>query len=307
MRWPFDTFLNNEACRVVVETAHEGIMVADLAGTIVFANPMMATILGLDRPDRIAGHSVFETRVGEDADWPREKLTQRWAGQSDHYEGRIRRVDGSTVWVSIAASPLRDNRGRVVATLAVIRDITPLRRAEEQRYFRAYRDPLTGLSNRADLTKVLARLLEDERQTGLALLLIDIHGFSEINCCLGHDLGDLALLKFSRQLSESASRADLIARLDGDQFAIVAGGIRDPGFAVAFAELMILLLRRTLMVGGLEISIGVKVGVVQAPAHGNDTTSLLRRANIALHSAKQGTSAVALYEPNQAAVVLLVL
>lgn len=130
---------------------------------------------------------------------------------------------GEQVWFHARLVPQRDAEGAVVGVISTARDVTALMRAEQVLEHQASHDPLTGLANRVLLLERLGQALGRLGGTPgvLALLLIDLDGFHEINALRGHAAGDLVLIETARRLSATARGVDTVARVGGDQFVLV--------------------------------------------------------------------------------------
>ncbi|WP_213453581.1 putative bifunctional diguanylate cyclase/phosphodiesterase [Rhizomonospora bruguierae] len=176
--------------------------------------------------------------------------------------------------------------------------------------YEAVHDPLTGLLNRsALLAKGDTALRMLERDANVALLLLDINQFKEVNDTLGHAAGDQLLVTTAARLSGQARPGELLARLGGDEFALLLTALPRMGQLPALPERPTALpqaLRRARQladqlaapteVAGVTLSVEASIGVVVAPAGGADMTELLRRADIAMYQAKEGGGAVAWYD-----------
>ncbi len=163
----------------------------------------------------------------------------------------------------------------------------------------AYSDPVTGLPNRVSLNERLEQCLRVDRknQGPVALLLMNLSHFTDINNTLGHKNGDLLLQKVGQRLQRALPDPALVAALGGDRFAVLLqGDIAQAAFA---AELMLGTLREPVVIEGLRIDIEATVGVALSPSHGRDPGTLFRRADIACSLAKDSQSHYALYDPAQ--------
>jgi diguanylate cyclase (GGDEF)-like protein/PAS domain S-box-containing protein len=185
---------------------------------------------------------------------------------------------------------------------AILRDIS-IRKGEEKRirYLAEY-DPLTGLAN---LHNLQATFLESPSQTEaknceIGLLVVGLDKFQLINDMLGHDFGDQVLSAVAQQLSGLVEATDLVARLDGDEFAIVVRGADAAGRAVKLAEKICVLFRsNALSVGTREQSISTSAGIAVYPKDGGTADEVLGNAHLALYRAKATRSgSYALFEPN---------
>ena len=170
------------------------------------------------------------------------------------------------------------------------------RRAEEQEHL-ALHDVLTGLANRAlfrDRVKHALRLSERENQT-VAVMLMDLDHFKEINDTLGHHHGDIVLQEMARRLENTLRETDTIARLGGDEFAVVLPHVPDPAAVLHVAEKVRDALRVPFIVQGLNLDVRVSIGVAFFPGHGRDVDTLLQRADVAMYLAKTAQSGCEIY------------
>lgn len=164
----------------------------------------------------------------------------------------------------------------------------------------ARHDALTGLKNRYSLQEALQDRLPRAEQDGerLALLLIDLDRFKEINDALGHDVGDGVLQEVSRRFGACADEDATLARLGGDEFAIL---IREDGSGHArartLAQRLLHALERPLPVQGVSLELGASIGIALFPDQTLDAGQLLRLADTAMYAAKRAGTGVAVYEP----------
>ncbi|MGJ4898823.1 diguanylate cyclase domain-containing protein [Bradyrhizobium oligotrophicum] len=151
---------------------------------------------------------------------------------------------------------------------------------------RARLDPLTGLSNRAGLIDALQSRLDAGGDRSFAVLYLDLDGFKPVNDTFGHAAGDELLKIVGRTLRQTASRGDVIARIGGDEFVVLAG---DPALdhALALGERIIEVMTSPMALpGGAHVQIGISIGIAVAPEHGTDPEALLFAADAALYEAK---------------------
>jgi diguanylate cyclase (GGDEF)-like protein len=163
----------------------------------------------------------------------------------------------------------------------------------------AYSDPVTGLPNRASLNERLEQFLraEQENRGPVALLLMNLSHFTDINNTLGHKNGDLLLQKISQRLTRALPEPALVAAPGGGRFAVLLQG--DIAQATFISELMVSTLREPVMIEGLRLDMEASIGIALYPAHGQDPGTLFRRADIALSFAKSSQRRFAVYNPSQ--------
>jgi diguanylate cyclase (GGDEF)-like protein len=170
--------------------------------------------------------------------------------------------------------------------------------AEASLHYQAFHDVLTGLPNRTWLRAELDRMLAPVPGTSepFALLLMDLDRFKEVNDTLGHQSGDLLLQQVGPRFRAELLEMDLLARLGGDEFAVLVPRA-DASRACEVAERLLRALERPFDMDGSEVELGGSIGVALYPEHAGDADALWRRADIAMYSAKEAHSGVALYEP----------
>ena len=167
-----------------------------------------------------------------------------------------------------------------------------------ERERQAMHDPLTGLPNRAQLrTRVEALCSNPRANPKVAVMIVDLDHFKEINDTLGHHVGDALIKAVGERLSTLVREADTVARLGGDEFALVATGA-DEAAACELAARIGRSLRDPFLVAGISLDVNASIGIALAPLHGEDSETLLRRADVALYTAKESRGCYALYSPD---------
>src|SRR3954471_13740911 len=168
-----------------------------------------------------------------------------------------------------------------------------LRASERQ----AVTDDLTGLGNRRHLLARLEAAIGDHGRE-VALLLIDLDGFKELNDTLGHQAGDEVLTQSGPRLEEALRPRDTLARLGGDEFAVVL----DPGDEASASAAGLRLraaLERSFAVGGIRVHIDASIGIALYPIHGDNAHDLLQRADVAMYDAKRTRTGHEVYLPER--------
>ncbi len=160
----------------------------------------------------------------------------------------------------------------------------------------ALRDGLTGLANRSLLTSAATRALAD-RNGRLAMLLLDLDHFKDINDTLGHAVGDQMLVAVARRLSDLSSELDLVCRVGGDEFVVVHRGFENRGDVEKFARRLSAAVREPMVLQGVTLTVGCSVGISLAPDHASSLEDLMRCADIALYSAKNTRDTTRVYDP----------
>src|SRR3954447_10829496 len=162
-------------------------------------------------------------------------------------------------------------------------------------------DALTGLPNRVlfrDRIQQAVRAAE-RRHGGLAVMIMDLDHFKDVNDTLGHHHGDVLLREVAERLKTTLRSADTVARLGGDEFGVLLPEVHGVADAQAIAEVLQSALREPFVVDGLTLEMGGSIGIACHPDHGDHVEVLIQRADIAMYSAKEGGRGFALYEPQQ--------
>jgi diguanylate cyclase (GGDEF)-like protein/PAS domain S-box-containing protein len=198
---------------------------------------------------------------------------------------RMRRKDGSPVWIDLSGTALPDGE-----SLWLMLDITAIKNSEEQARHLAFHDMLTGLPNRQLLFERLAFLLRDAERNDrwLAVCYLDLDGFKAVNDAQGHDAGDALLRSTAERLSAGVRGNDVVARIGGDEFVLVLNqlnGLYDERHALN--RLLTAFEAPVLLPGGGEARVGISIGVAMYPRHGRDVNTLITCADRAMLAGKR--------------------
>ncbi|BCJ55656.1 hypothetical protein Asp14428_71310 [Actinoplanes sp. NBRC 14428] len=213
-------------------------------------------------------------------------------------------VDGLAVFLlprgdvdtSIARSTRLLYGGGILVLLAALAGVLQVRRRQRAQDHAAVHDPLTGLGNREKLRRAAASALAGaSAQQPVALLVLDLDGFKEVNDTLGHHAGDLLLAGVAQEIERVVRGGGTVTRLGGDEFAVLlprTGTER----ALAVAAAVGAAVRRPVLIEDRPVAVGVSIGVAVAPGHGRDLSTLLQRGDAAMYRAKKGDGGVVAYE-----------
>ena len=288
---------SEEQYRRIVETAQEGIWQIDAADRTTFVNQAMADLLGYTA-DEMRGASLFSFVDDEGRAAIAANAQQQRQGIKGQQDVKFLRKDGRALWTLVSAAALVDADGRYAGTLAMVVDITERIGAEEALRHQALHDALTDLPNRTLLQDRLAQALRSAQRDGhpLALLLLDIDRFKEVNDTFGHAAGDRLLRQVGRRLRRVVRAADTVARLGGDEFAVLLPAT-DTGGATTAAEKIRRALEQPVGRGGYRVSAEASIGIALYPAHGAEAATLLQHADVAMYAAKRTGEGWAVYNP----------
>jgi diguanylate cyclase (GGDEF)-like protein/PAS domain S-box-containing protein len=283
--------------RTLFDEASIGILRLDQTGKALEANPELALMLGTT-PDQIVGSTFSEYLVGADG-WRFDSMLEDLAAEkrtSSQLELCCKRASGEEIWVLLRTVIERDVNGTPEALVAMIENITDRKRAESElmrqaeiNEFQALHDPLTGLPNRILFSERIGHaILQAQRQKNkLAVALIDLDRFKEINDSLGHTAGDHLLISVGKQMGGALRASDTVARLGGDEFGLVLPELIDADSLMPVLERLQQSLEEPIQVQSLPIGIEASMGIAIYPDHGDDAQTLIQRADIAMYEAKR--------------------
>src|SRR5713226_2567533 len=172
-----------------------------------------------------------------------------------------------------------------------------LLKARDEAQHQALHDGLTGLPNRTLLRDRLqqALLIGDRDKTSVALLIMDLDRFKDVNDTLGHHTGDELLQQVGARLRGIVRASDTVARMGGDEFAIVLPMASHADVAARVAQSLVKALEKPFTLAGHQVSVGSSIGIAMYPEHGTDVKTLMRHADVAMYVAKRGGSGHAVY------------
>ncbi|MEH2921137.1 EAL domain-containing protein [Samsonia erythrinae] len=197
-------------------------------------------------------------------------------------ELNVQTQSGKLVPVELSISMWEENG--TTSYGAILRDITERRRNEERLFLLAHMDPLTGLANRTLLTSNLNTVLKNE--PSVCVMVVDLDGFKDVNDSLGHACGDEILVRVAKKIKSTVRSGDMVARMGGDEFALIFPGLNDKKVAGKIAEQIIHEISQSMMVDDHQIHISASIGTVLYPDYGGTVQDLLTSADLALYQAK---------------------
>lgn len=274
--------------RATLESTADGILVTDLAGRIRSFNRRFTQIWGI--PEALL-EGADDTRVH---DWMRRSVVD-----PDTYQRRLDAIQdaallSSTEQLHLHAGQVLERvsrplwqRGRPAGRVYSFRDLTRQLAADQRIDELTRTDPLTGLPNRRRLAeRVLEATVQSRRSgDGFALLLVDLDRFRQINDSLGHGIGDEVLRTVARRLQACLRTGDEIARIGGDQFALLVPGA-DAAAAETLARRLLNAVGQASSIDGAQFTLTCSIGVALCPQHGRSIDDLLRQAESAMRAVK---------------------
>jgi diguanylate cyclase (GGDEF)-like protein/PAS domain S-box-containing protein len=279
--------------QATLEATADGILVTDLTGRVRAFNRRFAEMWGMPLE--------MLQRRGPDADRALREWMARCVDDPVAYERRLRALERAALVANSDRLQLADgtvlervtrpllHHGRSQGRVWSFRDLTERIAAQERIESLSLNDALTGLANRRHLTdrveQAVAGLRKHNRSA--ALLVVDLDRFRHVNDSLGHEMGDRVLLDVARRIQGCLRTDDLLARLNGDQFAILVVSA-DAAAAEATARRVLNVVAQPCSVEGAQFTLTCSIGVALAPSHGSTADELVRHAEAAMRAAKDG-------------------
>ena len=272
----------------VFEAANQGIVILDPNNRVLAVNQALSAVTGYAR-EELLGHNIGSFIHGSDAR-RQYGLIALELEREGHWQGELleTRKNGELYPQWLQLSMIRDAQGRVSHTVGFFVDLTARRDAEERLRYLSNYDELTGLANRALFKQRLHEAGQRSRQSGqrLALLHIDLDRFKLLNDSLGHELADQLLRQISKRINQCVPEAHTLARLSGDEFAVLLDGFGSLSSLARMASRLLSKVRQPITVGGEELVVSASIGISLLPDNAREISVLLSQANMAMQHAK---------------------
>jgi diguanylate cyclase (GGDEF)-like protein/PAS domain S-box-containing protein len=280
----------------------------DVSADKVFTSPETETLLGLRR-GTLEGPAArwldvlhpldrdrFRTALDNVLEQRRGRLVQDF---------RLRTPDGHFLWFALKARPVVGSDGEVVRLVGTLSDVTEFKNAEERLLHDAVHDNLTGLPNRelfVDRIESVLALSKADEAIKPTIIVIDLDRFKQVNDSVGIAVGDSILLTLARRLARLLKPQDTLARLAGDQFALILLSEKEADRIVAFAETLRRALRAPITFNDREIFLTASMGIALSDGQPHRTEEVLKDAELAMYHAKRiGGDRIEVFKPSMRA------
>lgn len=275
--------------RGLFESTRDAVVIADMDFVITDVNDQTLRMLVYPRAELI-GKSYLSIIIPEEHGDVKARASQAIAGvRLPVFERTYIRKDGRKILVEISAALIRNNDGTPSHFQAISRDITDRKAAEQELYYLATHDQLTGLYNKSMSAELLTRALEraQRAKSQLAVLFVDLDKFKSVNDTHGHNTGDAVLKECASRLTALLRKSDIIARVGGDEFCVVVEQIEEKKYAQQVAKSIESSLGAPFKLDGKDIDIAASVGVSYFPDDGDDAETLLGKSDQLMYGVKR--------------------
>ena len=273
---------------MVFEAASEGICILDPDYRLLAVNRAFSAVTGYGR-DEVLGRRVTSLIGSREMRLQYQSIRQE-LDSTGSWQGELieTRKSGELYPQWLQLNLVRDAAGRPNHIVGFFADLTARREAEERLRYLSHYDDLTGLANRSLFRERLHEACQRARQTGrsIALMHIDLDRFKLLNDSLGHEVADQVLRQMSRRLTQTVPEADCIARLSGDEFAILLDAYASLSSLARVASRLLAKLRVPMTVGGHELVVSASLGISLMPDYAREVGTLISQSNMAVQHAK---------------------
>jgi diguanylate cyclase (GGDEF)-like protein/PAS domain S-box-containing protein len=277
--------------RAVADAVTEAILILDGDGQVTLANRAAERLFGA-ADGTLTGCHVEQLlpafRPGA------SDLPMGGSGPGQAAAAAFRR-DATSFSAQVDSRLVAEGEGRIV----VVRDISEVRAQSAALLHQTLHDSLTGLPNDRQFREVLLARLEvaAARRAPFSVFLLDLDRFAEVNESLGHGVGDRLLVAVAERLRRTLRATDVVARLGGDDFAIIPGGSATPAASARIARQVLAAFKEAVTVDAHSLEAGISIGIVNFPDHGGDAQTLMANAEVARQAAKQARRGWRVYTP----------
>lgn len=281
---PAELFLNNQ----LLDVMNQSVFVTDPEFNIVYVNKACTDTTGYGREEVLGAN--LDILCSERNNGNFQEVLRHKIREDDHWQGEVwmhnKTADGYAAWLSM--SPLRDQRGGLANYAGISFNITPMKQNEQRLLFMAHFDVLTNLPNRVLMYDRLRQALALARRGRyqVAVMLLDLDRFKEINDTLGHHVGDLLLVEAAARLLSCVRETDTIARMGGDEFLAILPDIGSAPSAAHIAQDLLEKLARPFHIDGHDLFVSASIGITMYPNDSQDENSILKNADTAMYHAK---------------------
>jgi diguanylate cyclase (GGDEF)-like protein/PAS domain S-box-containing protein len=280
---------SEEKYRTILENIQEGYFEFDLAGNLTFFNDSTCLILGYSK-EELAGMNYQQFTNTETS----KKVFQTFnkvynTGEpTKGFDWQIIRKDGTKRYIEASVALQKDSSDKPTGFRGIVRDVTERKQIEQQINHMATHDVLTGLPNRMlFIDRLEVALAQSKRNKHkLAVMMLDLDNFKNVNDTLGHMVGDQLLKEVGYRLSGLVRQSDTVARLGGDEFMILLSDIERMEDSVGIAEIVLKAFQQPFVCGNHKLTSSTSIGIAIYPDDGEDIDSLLRNSDIAMYSVK---------------------
>jgi diguanylate cyclase (GGDEF)-like protein/PAS domain S-box-containing protein len=298
--------VENERAEVTLDSIGDAVLSSDLGGHVTYLNPAGETITGWSRAEATGRPvtdvlRVIDGTTRQAAPDPMALAMKKNQAVRLRPNSRVIRRDGSETAIEDSAAPILDREGRVTGAVIVLHDASASRARALEMAYAAQHDVLTDLPNRTLLNDRAAQAIASarRRRSALAVVVLDVDRFKQVNDSLGHALGDQLLQSIARRLVMCVRSSDTVSRQGGDEFIVLLSELGQAADAAATAQKILAAFATPFRIGDQDVGVTASLGVSLYPDDGQDAETLINSADYAMYQAKgAGDNTCQFFEPD---------
>jgi diguanylate cyclase (GGDEF)-like protein/PAS domain S-box-containing protein len=282
--------LSGERYRTILEEIEEGYYEVDLKGNFTFANDAACNQFGYCREELIGiNYRSYVPKEDVESVYRTWNKVFRTGEPVKSFPFATIRKDGTQIYLETSVSPMRNKQGKIVGFRSISRDITERKQFEQKLAEMATHDSLTGLPNRILLSDrlMVGTALAKRNGHRLAVLMLDLDKFKDVNDAMGHGVGDELLKAAGQRLSGIMRKSDTVSRIGGDEFVLVLPQISQVSDVTKFADRILTAFQEPFVFGLHRLQITTSMGIAVYPDDGIEIDHLLKYADSAMYMAKE--------------------
>jgi len=285
---------------IVYRAIGDAVMVVDAGNRILAVNDEFTRLTAYAAPEVVGlTPAVLRSGLQDEGFYQRMResleVVGRWQGEVQN-----RRKDGGIIRCWLVINTVYDDAGRVSRRIGMFSPVSKRKQLEQIIWEQANFDPLTGLLNRRMFGNRLEQEIAKAKRDSLsfAVMFIDLDEFKDINDTLGHIAGDSLLGETTRRIRECCRASDTVARMGGDEFAIIVGDLGRPEDAIRLADSIVKRMKEPVSFAGETTHVTASIGIAVYPADGRDAATLLKCADQAMYEVKRsGRNGISYFKP----------
>jgi PAS domain S-box/PAS domain S-box/diguanylate cyclase (GGDEF) domain len=280
---------SEERFRTIIDTIADAYYEVDLAGNTTMFNDAYLKLYEYSAKEMQGKNyrTYVDKEKAEMAFWVFNHVFKT-GNSTKKMEWEVITKSGTKKQVELSVSLIRDAQGKPLGFRGIISDITERRKSEETIRHQAFHDPLTGLANRIlfyDRMNMAFNLARREKKM-VAVIILDLDYFKEINDSRGHTVGDELLKSVSERLSQMVRASDTVSRYGGDEFTLIMPSLSNEKDALRIAQKIVKAFNEPFHLNVGDLTVTASIGVAMYPLHGQDIDTLMNKADAAMYLAK---------------------
>lgn len=280
---------SEEKYRSIIENIQEGYFEIDLAGNFTFYNDSVSQIIGYSKEELMGmNYRRFTSEQTAKQVFQAFNKVYNTGNPAKEFDWQIIRKDGAKIYIEVSVSLQKDLSGKTTGFKGIIRDITERKQIDQQLTHMASHDALTGLPNRMLFMDRLDIAFAQSRRSKnkLAVMMLDLDHFKDINDTLGHMVGDKLLQEVGNRLTGILRHNDTVARLGGDEFIVLLSDIERIEDVIRIAKVILKAFQKPFLLSDHHVTSNASIGIAVYPDDCQDIETLLKKSDMAMYSVK---------------------